>query len=281
MLDNEKEVTFWNRGAELITGFKSEDVTGKNCYDNILVPVNSFGTKLCSELCPAKKTLEKQKQVVCNAYIQHKEGFRLPVSLKFIPIQIKENTSGVAVIISDSSPKILLPQRTKELEHLSLLDKLTGTANKQYLEIHISSRINELRLYRLPFGLLYIDIDKLTDINQVYGYEAGNRILRTVGQTLINNTRFFDIVGRWEEDDFIVTILNITQEKLDVVANKLRLLVSQSSVLYKETVIFSKISIGATLAAPKDTLGSLIKRGEALKNHSKKLGGNRVSLTFD
>ncbi len=281
ILNEEQKILFWSRGAELITGFKREEVIGKNCSDNILAPVTAVGTKLCPEICPAKKTLSDGKIRSCDSYIHHQEGFRLPVCLRFIPISISKKTNGVFIVIIDTSPKVLLPQRTIELEHLSLLDQLTGTGNRRYLEINILSRLDELRRYRLPFGLLYIDVDNLADVNQAYGFKTGNNILRTIAQTLLNNSRFFDAVGRWEEDEFIVTILNISQSKLDMVANKLRLLVSQSSVFFEEKVIFATSSLGATLAKPNDNIDSLIERGKALKNYSKKLGRNCVSLTLD
>ena len=278
----DREILFWNKGAEKISGYPWEEVRGKKCWDQVLVHVNSYGTKLCDDLCPALKVLEDGQPRYLEVYIHHKEGFLLPSGTHFFPLtEEKGKIIGAAEIFTDLSPKVLMPQKTAELRKMALLDPLTEVGNRRYLEIQLLSRLEELRKFKLSSGILYVDVDKLQNINEAFGIDNGDKVLRTIGQTLQNNVRFFDMVGRWKEDEFIVVILNITESKLDMIANKLRLLVGQATVPIEEDTINASISIGATLTRKNDTIDTLIERAQKLMKHAKWLGRNRVAFTLD
>lgn len=282
-LDQERKIFFWNQGAEQIAGFKASEVIGKRCSDNILIHVDERGISLCEENCPVKKTLSEGKIHSLEAYLHHKDGYRLPTSIHVIPIHNKElEVIGAVETFCDISPKLLMPQRTQELKRMNLFDSLTETGNKTFLEMHLNSRLDEMHRYRLPFGVLFVDIDHLSTVNETHGTDVGDRILRMVAQTLSNNIRFFDIIGRWGGEEFLVIVLNVDEPKLDFVANKLRLLVEQSNIMVEETQLARvTVSIGVTIAQRIDTVKILMKRAESLMNHSKWLGRNRVSLNFE
>jgi diguanylate cyclase (GGDEF)-like protein/PAS domain S-box-containing protein len=281
-VNREREIFFWNKGAEKISGYSQEEVLGRKCWDQVLVHVNAYGTKLCDELCPALKVMEDGQPRHLEVYIHHKEGYLLPVAIHMLPLtDEKGKIKGAAEIFADMSPKVLMPQKTEELRRMALLDPLTEVGNQRYLEIQLISRLEELRKFKLTSGVLYLDIDKMININEAFGASGGDKVLRTVGQTLQNNIRFFDIVGRWKEDEFIVVILNITEPKLDMIANKLRLLVAQASLLVENEVISTSVSVGATLAHKNDSVDSLINRAQKLMTHAKWLGRNRVAFTLE
>lgn len=278
-VDQDCKIFFWNTGAEQITGFDQSSVSGRKCSDNIISPVDESGKNICDEDCPVKKALSDGKTHRMNAYLQHKEGHRLPVSIQAFPI-LGEGGEIIAAVetFHDISPKFIMPQHKIELERMQLLDPLTEVGNRRYLEIHILSRIEEIKKYRIPFGLLYVDVDNLKEVNDTYGKPAGDQILRTVAQTISNNIRFFDLVGRWNSDEFLLVVLNIDESKLDLVGNKIRLLIEKSNVTVGTKLIRVTVSIGATLAFRVDSLDVLVSRAESLMKHSKWLGKNKVSL---
>ena len=84
-------------------------------------------------------------------------------------------------------------------------------------------------------------------------------------------------MGRWESDEFLVILLNVDENNLDLVANKLCLLMEQSHIMIDANFIRGTISIGATLAKRVDEIEILVKRAQTLMHHSKWLGRNRVS----
>ena len=281
-VDQECKIFFWNKGAEQITGFDQSSVTGSKCSDNIISPVDESGKNLCEEDCPVKKTLSDGQTHSTKAYLQHKEGHRLPVSIRAFPILGEEGEIIAAVeTFHDISPKFMIPQQKIELERMQLLDPLTEVGNRRFLEIHILSRLEEIKKYRIPFGLLYVDVDNLKEVNDTFGKPAGDQILRTVAHTITNNIRFFDLVGRWDSDEFLLVVLNVDESKLDLVGNKIRLLVEKSNITADTKLVRVTVSVGATLAFRVDSLDVLVSRAESLMKHSKWLGRNKVSLKIE
>lgn len=171
-----------------------------------------------------------------------------------------------------------MPQHKRELERMQLLDSLTELGNQRFLEINIQSRLEEIKKYRIPFGLLYIAVDHLKEVNDSYGKPVGDQILRSIAQTITNNIRFFDFVGRWDSDEFLVVVLNVDENKLDFVGNKIRLLVEKSTITVGSKLVRATVSVGATQALRVDSLDVLIKRARSLMDHSKWLGRNKVSI---
>ncbi len=278
-VDQDCKIFFWNKGAEQITGFNFSDVNGRKCSDQGINPVDESGKNLCDEDCPIKKALSDGQTHSTEAYLQHKEGHRLPVAIRGFPI-LGEKGEIIAAVetFNDISPRFAMPQRKIELERMQLLDPLTEVGNRRFLEIHIMTRLEEIKKYRLPFGLLYIDLDNLKEVNDTYGKPTGDQVLRTVAHTIANNIRFFDIVGRWDSDEFLVIVMNVDESKLDYVGNKLRLLVEKSSITLETKLLRTTISIGATLASRVDSLDALEARAHSLMKHSKWLGRNKVSM---
>jgi diguanylate cyclase (GGDEF)-like protein/PAS domain S-box-containing protein len=280
-MDRDKRIIFWNKGAELISGHRAADVLGKHCSDKLLVHVDEKGVVQCKDSCPAELTFKSETVFPGTAYILHKEGYRLPVHVSAFPVF---DASGRPVacgqVFIDYSPRILMPQNLHELERMSLLDLGTQVANRQFLELHLQSRLTEMKRFKLPFGVIFIDVDNLAKLNERHGRDVGDRVLRMIAKTLASNVRFFDAAGRWDREEFLVVVLNISEAKLDMVSNKLRLLISQSHVSLETEFISCTVSMGATLARREDTIESLVTRAEQLMLHSKWLGRNRVSVSF-
>lgn len=278
IVDHECKIFFWNRAAEKITGYCESDVQGMTCSENILSPVDGTGKSLCGENAPVKKALGDGQIHRAEAYLRHKEGYRIPVSIQAFPLfDEKGKITAAAEIFTDISPKFAIPQRKLELEKMQLFDQQTELGNKSYLEIQLQSRLEGIRKHRIPFGVLYVDVDSLKEANKTYGESVGDRILNMVAKTLSNNVRFIDIVGRWESDEFLVILLNLDESNLDLVANKLRLLIEQSHIMAGTNSVRVTISIGATLASRVDDVEILVDRARSLMHHSKWLGRNRVS----
>ncbi|MBN1221624.1 MAG: diguanylate cyclase [Candidatus Aminicenantes bacterium] len=277
-LDTDKKILLWNRGAEETSGFLKPEIIGKKCFENILIQSDGGVLKVCKTSCPVEKTFRDGQERIYDAYLQHKEGFRLPVTLHVLPIFDRErNVIGAVETFHDTSPKIIIPQKMEELKRMNLLDPHTELANRKYLEIQLKLRLEEMNRHKLPLGILLVDIDHFSKFNEVHGKEVGDKVLRMVSRTLSNNIRFFDVIGYWEGGRFLILVFNINESKLDLVANKLRLLVSQSSIQIEAKLLGVTVSIGAAVALLRDNSASLICKTENLLKTSKKHGGNRVS----
>jgi len=281
LADREGKILFWNKQAESITGHPEHEVLGQTCSD-ILVHVDDSGKLLCRDDCPVRKTLKDGTSQNLNVYLLHRDGYRLPVAVRVIPLAGQDGAIiGAAQIFTDTSPKLAMPPGIEDLSRRELLDPLTETGNQQYLKIALASRIEEMRRFQLPFGLLYVDIDQFSNIPESYGREMGQKVIRMVAKTLQSNLRFTDIVGRWGMDKFLVILLNVDEAKLNVVGNKLRLLVQSSYLPLPNGSLSVTVSLGAVAAKKRESVSELLERAEKLALHSKWLGRNRVSSRFE
>jgi diguanylate cyclase (GGDEF)-like protein/PAS domain S-box-containing protein len=280
-LDKDRRIVYWNKAAETASGREAAAVLGKACFEEPTLFVDFAGVDICRDKCPVAMTLKDGAPRALDVYLQHKEGFRTPASLRIIPV-FKDNGEilGAVETFSGTAPKVTLPLAQDELEKMGLIESETGIPSKQYLDMTLATRLEEFQKYGLTFGMIYADIDNYGKILERYGRFNASKIVRTVARTLNKNIRFFDIVGRWGTEEFLVLLLNIDEGRLDIVANKLRLLIAESYITTETGMLNATVSMGASLVLRYDTVESLVKRGEQLMLHSKWLGKNRVSMSF-
>jgi diguanylate cyclase (GGDEF)-like protein len=280
-LDKDRRIVALNKAAEEMSGRDAGTVLGRACFEEPVLFVDQAGINICRDKCPVAMALKDGAPRTLEVYLQHKEGFRTPASLRIVPV-FKEDGEilGAVETYAGTAPRITLPLGLPELEKMGLVEPETGVPSKQYLDMTLATRLEEFQKYGLPFGLIYVDIDNYGKILEKHGRFNAGKIVRTVARTLHKNTRFFDIVGRWSTEEFLIILLNIDEGRLDIVANKLRLLVAESYITTETGVLNATVSMGASLALRYDTAESLVKRGEQLMMHSKWLGKNRVSMSF-
>ncbi len=282
IFDPSLRVIFWNKSSEQITGYTRDEVLGKPCLKNVLLEHAESGIFPCNKDCPPLLTLKDGRIRSLEAFLQHKQGYRFPVHMRVIPIKNQDGKIIAALeTFRELSPKVSVPQKKSELQRMGLLDPLTELSNRRYLEMHLNSRLEEMKRYGLSFGILILDVDDMENINEAYGTVTGKKVLKMISRTLASNIRFFEVAGRWNGEQFLVVLLNMDEKNLDLVANKLRLLVEQSHLKEIEISIKTTVSIGATLAQFNDSAAGLIARAEKLVAHSKWQGKNKVTLKIE
>jgi diguanylate cyclase (GGDEF)-like protein/PAS domain S-box-containing protein len=279
-VDRDRRITYWNRGAERITGYASGEVIGNRCSDNILMHVDSLGTLLCRDLCPLAATMLDGGERTADVYLRHKDGHRVSVNVRITPLRDEHGwIVGGVEVFNDNSQRLSAVARMEAFEKLAYLDPLTGTANRRFAEITLHARYEEFKRYGWPFGLIFVDIDGFKCINDECGHPAGDEVLKMVAKTLTNSARSFDVVARWGGDEFIAVIANVEREQLVATANRFRTLVEQSSRA-AGPVPQVTISVGATLARSDDSEEALLERADRLMYESKIAGKNRVTADF-
>ena len=281
-VDKEGCITYWNRGATSLTGYSSADVQGRN-YCDIFQPLDKQGKHLCeNDACPIRRVFDISTMTEVDAYICHKEGHLLPISIRIAPVREVSQQYVVAVEIhSSSSPRYAMRQRLEELQELAMHDPLTGIANRRFVEISLAARLEELKRYGFDFSVLFIDADHFKTINDTHGHSVGDRILKMISATVANSLRSFDIIGRWGGEEFVVLLIHTKGEDLFRLADRLRRLVENSALtLDTGETLKVTVSMGATAAHKGDTVESLVERADKLMFESKRRGRNQVSVEF-
>jgi diguanylate cyclase (GGDEF)-like protein/PAS domain S-box-containing protein len=277
-VDRDRRIVYWNQGAEKLTGFTSEEVVGSRCADNILVHVDHEGNNLCESGCPLVTSIEDGEPCESEVFLRHKDGHRVQVSVRATPIRDKNGAIvGAVEVFRDLSHQKALLKRMERLEEMALLDGLTRLANRRHAEAHLKIRLEESARYGWPFGVLFFDIDRFKSINDQYGHDIGDKVLKLVSMTLLNSLRPFDFLGRWGGEEFLAVVVNVTEEQLFHIADRARMLVEQSSLSVTSGFIRVTISVGATMSRLGDTEEILLKRADELLYQSKQAGRNTVT----
>nr|WP_320048839.1 sensor domain-containing diguanylate cyclase [uncultured Desulfuromonas sp.] len=278
-VDRDRRITFWNKAAERITGFTAQEVIGSKCSDNILTHVDDAGNNLCLHHCPLAATLTDRSPRAAQVFLHHKQGHRVPVSVRISPLTADNGAViGAVELFTDISNHRANELRVKELEQLALIDRLTQLANRRYMENQLEKHLNEFRRTNLPFAVFFFDIDHFKSINDTHGHDAGDEVLRFLSKTLLQNARPFDQYGRWGGEEFVAIVRNLDAEKLLFFGERLRMLVENSYLKWGDHSLSVTISLGGTLAQMDDTPDSLIKRADQLLYTSKKNGRNRLTI---
>jgi diguanylate cyclase (GGDEF)-like protein/PAS domain S-box-containing protein len=278
-VDHERRITFWNRTAERLTGYEAREVVGRKCADNMLVHVDNEGQNLCEGRCPLARTLEDGESREAEVFLHHRQGHRVPVAVRIAPIRDADGRiTGAVEVFNDNSRRLAEAEESDRLKKMALIDPMTELMNRHFMEISLQSILKEVDRFNWPMGLLFMDIDRFKRINDAYGHEAGDQVLKAVARTLVESVRAFDIVGRWGGDEFVLIVRNITEKSLARLAVKLRALVGKSFVTLAASQVAVTVSIGATALAPDDTVETAIGRADQLMYRSKAAGRDRVTL---
>jgi diguanylate cyclase (GGDEF)-like protein len=186
--------------------------------------------------------------------------------------------TGAVEIFSDNSTMDGMRRHVRHLEQTNQMDELTGVGNRRFIEKRIRLALKEFNSTGRKYGILFVDLDNFKDVNDRWGHETGDRILRLVASTLHRNIRSEDALGRWGGEEFVVLLADVDRFSIQIVAEKLRSLVEQTRSRQSSESVATSVSIGCTLLHPKDTLVSVVDRGDRNMYRSKHLGKNRVYL---
>ena len=279
--DRKHRITYWNRGAERITGYAAAEVIGRTCRDGILVHIDQEGRAMCGTGCLLHRVMSNRKPEEASVYLLHKEGHRVPVRMTSSALlDAAGRVVGGLQVFAPNALSNAATERIRHLERLSYLDPLTGLANRRYTTMILHQRCEELERYGWPFGVLLLDIDNLKEINDVHGHDAGDVVLRTVAKTLLLGSRPFDVKGRWGGDEFIAIVSNVDATGLAQAAQRFRSLIEASSAPYGNAVLRTTVSVGAALARAGENERALVRRADSELYESKSRGKNRVSVSF-
>lgn len=277
-VDTNRMITFWNEGAERITGFSANEVLGKRCKDKVLTHVDENGNNLCLDGCPLQNTIDDGEIREASVYLHHKKGHRVPVSVKSIPMYEGEFIVGAVEIFIDDSEKHEVLKDVEAYKILSMMDQLTELPNRRYIDSFLSSKYNEYKDLGIEFGVLFMDIDKFKKFNDTYGHIVGDEVLKMISKTFLGLTRTTDLIGRFGGEEFIAILIGVNEISLMEKAEKLVKLIENSAINYMGEELKVTISIGATLINDEDTVETILNRADEMLYKSKQNGRNQVTF---
>jgi diguanylate cyclase (GGDEF)-like protein/PAS domain S-box-containing protein len=278
-VDRQRRITYWNHGAERISGYQAAEVVGRGCRDQILNHTDDAGRVLCKAGCPVAKTLADGRRREAHVFLHHRDGARIPVAVRVAPIRDGSGAIiGAVEIFGDDRERQATQERIDDLRRVAVLDPVTEVGNRRWVEMTVRARLDDLERYGHPFGLLFVDVDRFKDVNDRHGHETGDAILRAVATTMGSAVRGTDSIGRWGGDEFVAICPAADADGLRRAGERVRSLVAAAGVPGDGATIVPTVSVGGAVALRGDDVGTLLARADDAMYRSKQDGRDRVTI---
>jgi diguanylate cyclase (GGDEF)-like protein/PAS domain S-box-containing protein/putative nucleotidyltransferase with HDIG domain len=154
-----------------------------------------------------KKDVQVKSTQIHESEVISKDGKIIPVAISASVIQI-DNKEVIQGIFTDLSELKRLEEEKKQAERSSLIDFHTQLYNYRYLQRRLTTEFSAAKRYLIPLSLIMIDIDYFKSINDTYGHQFGDEVLRQFAKLLLDNARESDIVCRFGGEEFIIILPN-------------------------------------------------------------------------
>jgi diguanylate cyclase (GGDEF)-like protein len=186
--------------------------------------------------------------------------------------------TGVRILKLERS----LKKANEEIRILSITDHLTGCYNRGYIGEHLPREIKRAHRYKHPLAIIISDIDNFKKVNDSYGHQAGDHVLREFVRLLKESIRSnVDWVARYGGEEFLIALPETDLKGAMVLAEKLKIVVSENRIVYRDKIIRITASFGVTgfetLTACDDiVVENIINKADKYLYQAKQEGRNKV-----
>ncbi|MCF6136553.1 bifunctional diguanylate cyclase/phosphodiesterase [Pseudalkalibacillus berkeleyi] len=259
----------WNQAAQNIFGYTSSEIIGKSLHQ--IVP-SDF--RKAHEEGMERYNQTKEKRVIGETVELtglHKSGTVFPIELSLSTIEDGEKTYFTG-IIRNITDRVESQERIKKLVYR---DELTELPNRRMLKEHLSSYIEQAKLDRQLIAVLFLDLDRFKQINDVYGHSIGDALLKEIASRILGCLSTKDLLARQSGDEFVIVLPQTSQYQAGNIAKKIIETISEP-ILMEGLELYTSTSIGISLY-PEDgeSADTLIKHADTAMYEAKKEGGNQ------
>lgn len=192
-----------------MTGYSEEELVGSSIFETVVTPELAEVAEV-----NLKKVLAGEK-LEFEGYSRRKNGEKYYMHLHEAEVSLPEGGEGVLSIQLDMTE---LQKKEERLKFLSYHDRLTGLHNRAFMEEEME-RLNSERQH--PISLIYCDVNGLKIVNDTYGHDKGDKLLKKVAGALDEVTRHEDLVARWAGDEFVILLPQTDRETAEMVVKRI------------------------------------------------------------
>ncbi|MGB5867644.1 MAG: diguanylate cyclase [Arcobacteraceae bacterium] len=176
--------------------------------------------------------------------------------------------------LSEINKKLM--EKTSMLEQNASTDFLTKLYNRRKFDALLEYEIEQIKRYKHgSLSMILLDIDNFKKINDIYGHDIGDEILKEIGKIIKFSSRNSDVACRWGGEEFALSLSHTNIEDAFLVAQKIRATIESYSFINDLKIT---CSFGVSEFRTTDTLTSLFKRADLALYEAKNTGKNRVAM---
>jgi len=190
----------------------------------------------------------------------------------------KEDLSLFSTMVSGISSLYIAYQSYQRIQELSVTDSLTGLYNRRKFFEEIEKEVERARRYGSRLSLIMLDIDHFKQINDKYGHQVGDTVLRKLAEVLKTNTRKTDLVARYGGEEFIIMLTETPIEGAEGVADRIKTALEKVKVSSLDGEVQFTASFGLSCYMLGDNVNSLISRSDQALYAAKNNGRNRIEV---
>ncbi|MEZ9541336.1 diguanylate cyclase [Vibrio sp. 10N.286.48.C11] len=238
VLNSSNVITMVNPAITQLLGYHSDLLVGKT-------PFEVFSWQQFSSLMPTiRSSLDNYGQWQGEVWEKSASGTLVPMFVKVnrIASDNEKDEFDMVLTLSDLSNV----KEMERLEHLAHHDALTGLANRAQLYKVMDDVVTSSHYSNQHFAVIYLDLDGFKEVNDNYGHDAGDEILKEVSSRLLSQVRAGDLVARLSGDEFVLIIKQTNKVLLAKLAERLLDLIGQE-VNYKQRSLHVGASLGINL----------------------------------
>lgn len=269
---------------KIITKFSEIDLIGDYVPDVVVVSCQ-FEESDPLRICVMLKARENFNHTILMLLAEDENlpmvirGMELGVNDYFIyPVEENELLARLRTQLRRKQYQDDLRSELEESVNLSIKDGLTGVFNRRYFDIHINQMMKKATESNRSLCLMMFDIDHFKMVNDTYGHQAGDEVLRGFTNTLKNSFRVTDLIARYGGEEFAVLLCDTPIDEAILVAERVR-----ASVEALEFKLPSRIeslkkttSIGLTEYKAGETVNEFIERADSALYEAKETGRNKI-----
>jgi diguanylate cyclase (GGDEF)-like protein len=191
--------------------------------------------------------------------------------------QLQEMNNYLEQKIHERTESLLDTQKelledNNELARMALTDSLTGLSNRTHMNQILRQEYARFERHDQRFGIIMLDIDHFKNVNDSFGHDAGDKVLKKLAQIIASAIRTSDFVARWGGEEFLICCTTIEETDLLPIAETIRKLVASSDF---EKVKQITTSLGCAAIVKGESISDLIKRSDIALYEAKNNGRNQ------
>ena len=206
---------------------------------------------------------------------------KLGEAVDFDTILKRANEALVDLTLRSQQQAMNLEAQNQKLKEVAVTDALTGLANRVRFDAFLAQQYDAALRSRRPLSLLMMDLDRFKKINDTYGHQAGDNVLKAIGKLIRTAARSNDLAARYGGEEMALVLPDTTKQTAAAIAESIRRAVAARPIVSDKTPIPVTISIGvATFDAgsPLRQPAHLIKAADMACYAAKNAGRNCVKI---
>jgi diguanylate cyclase (GGDEF)-like protein/PAS domain S-box-containing protein len=275
-VDSYLTIQLWNPGAERMTGILSKTVCQQQWQPELLNLRDEKGQRVAAGDCPVEGTIRSGAQSLRRLVIWGRSGRPVPVDAHVIPVASEAGKMlGAILLLHDASSEISLERRCQTLHSEATTDPLTRVANRAEFDRAHEMFVDAHQQRRLPCSLVICDLDHFKRVNDSFGHQAGDEVIRSLAGVLKNSCRSGDLVARYGGEEFVVLCTDCDNAAAARRAEEMRYLLSRVAQPAMDGQSVTA-SFGVTEIQPGDTPETMLRRADRALLMAKARGRNMV-----